>query len=71
MLNLTEPHLFLEGESESQFLGVGDFKVFAGVVVEKFQIAAKYQKRHRKNCFSRSIQWCNPHLAVMLWSPDI
>ena len=35
----------LKGESDSQFLGVEDFNVFALGVVEKFQIPAKYQKK--------------------------
>ena len=62
---------FLEGESDSQFWDVKDVNVFTGLVVEIRHIASWHQKRHRKNSFSCSIQWCNPHLATMLRSGDI
>ena len=37
----------LKGEFDWQFLGLVDFNIFAGGMVEKFHIAAKYQKRHK------------------------
>ena len=62
---------FLEAESDNQFWDIEDVNVFTGLVVEIRHIASWHQKRHRKNSFLCSIQWCNPHLATMLRSGDI
>ena len=62
---------FLEGELDSQFLDIRDVNVFNSIVVDIFHDASWCQKKHRKNSFSCSIQWCNPHLATMLRSGDI
>ena len=51
---------------DCQFLGVEDFAVFARGLVEKFHIAAKYQKKTLNKKFLRSFQWCDPNLPTML-----
>ena len=70
LTNWTSP-FFLEGESGSQFFDFIDVNVFTGIMVDICHDASWYQKKHWKNSFSSSIQWCNLHLATMLRSRDI